>query len=146
MSHWFETNRGVVFPWHCDQFGHMNVRWYAHFFDDAAFHLWNRAGVDQPVLLAAGVAMVTARNTTTFKREMCAGDLLLVESGVGRVGGKSVGHVHHMRNANTGELCATMDSVEVFFDTGARSSTAMPAEIRERLSACALDGEELARG
>ncbi len=143
MSHWFETNRGVVFPWHCDQFGHLNVRWYAHFFDDAVFHLWNRAGVDQPALLATGIAMVTARNNTTFKREMRAGDLLVVESGVSRVGSKSVGHLHRMRNANSGEICATMDSVEVFFDTASRSSTAIPDALRERLSVCRLEPHEV---
>ena len=40
MENWLETHRSLVFPWHCDQFGHMNVRWYAHFFDDATFHMW----------------------------------------------------------------------------------------------------------
>ena len=44
MAAWMETYRGVVFPWHCDQFGHMNVRWYAHIFDDAAFHIWPLLG------------------------------------------------------------------------------------------------------
>jgi len=40
MSKPIEILRGVVHPWYCDTFGHMNVRWYSHFFDDAAFHLW----------------------------------------------------------------------------------------------------------
>jgi len=39
MSKPIEILRGVVHPWYCDTFGHMNVRWYSHFFDDAAFHL-----------------------------------------------------------------------------------------------------------
>ena len=143
MSEWLETYRGVVLPMHCDQFGHFNVRFYAHAFDDATFHLWSRAGVDQPALLARGIAMVTARNTVNFKRELRAGDLFLVESGISRVGGKSVGHVHRMRNANTGEVCATMESVEVFFDAEARRSTAMPAELRGELTARVLDAAEL---
>ena len=37
-NNWVETNRAVVFPWHCDHFGHMNGRWYAPIFDDAGFH------------------------------------------------------------------------------------------------------------
>ena len=143
MSHWMETHRGVVLPCHCDQYGHFNVRWYAHAFDDATFHLWNRAGVDQPALVARGIAMVTARNTVNFKRELTAGDLFVVESGITRVGGKSLGHLHRMRNANTGELCATMDWVDVFFDTGARTSTAMPAELRVALSAKVLGEADL---
>ena len=37
MENVFEIYRAVVFPWHCDHIGHMNVRWYAHHFDDAGF-------------------------------------------------------------------------------------------------------------
>lgn len=146
MGNWVETYRGVVLPCHCDQFGHFNVRFYAHAFDDACFHLWSRSGVDQPALLARGIAMVTARNTVNFQHELTAGDLYLIDSGITRVGGKSVGHLHRMRNANTGQLCASMESVEVFFDTGARASTAMPAEQRAMLSARCLSEEEQEAG
>ena len=146
MGNWVETNRGVVLPCHCDHFGHFNVRYYAHAFDDASFHLWSRSGVDQPTLLAAGVAMVTARNTVNFLHELTAGDLYVVESGITRVGGKSVGHLHRMRNANTGVLCASMESVDVFFDTRARVSTAMPADLRARLYARCLGEEEQETG
>ena len=45
MSEPVEILRGVVHPWYCDNFGHMNVRWYSHFFDAAAFHLWPLTGV-----------------------------------------------------------------------------------------------------
>ena len=34
MSEPIEILRGVVHPWYCDTFGHMNVRWYSHFFDE----------------------------------------------------------------------------------------------------------------
>ena len=29
MSEWKTTYRGIVYPWHCDHMGHMNVMWYA---------------------------------------------------------------------------------------------------------------------
>ena len=35
LSTWHETHRTLVHTWHCDHYGHMNVRFYAHFFDDA---------------------------------------------------------------------------------------------------------------
>ena len=142
MGNWVETNRGVVLPCHCDQFGHFNVRFYAHAFDDATFHLWSRSGVDQPSLLAQGIAMVTARNTVNFLEELTAGDLFVIRSGVTRVGGKSVRHLHKMHDANSGSLCATMESVDVFFDTEARASRAMPEELRAALSARCLSEAE----
>jgi hypothetical protein len=41
-----ELLRGVVHPWHHDIFGHMNVRHYAPFFDDASFHFYSRLGLN----------------------------------------------------------------------------------------------------
>ena len=46
MGHFVETYRGVVFPWHCDQLGHMNVRHYVAMFDDASFHLLTAGGMN----------------------------------------------------------------------------------------------------
>ncbi|WP_292294653.1 hypothetical protein, partial [Marivita sp.] len=37
MAKRFEVMRAVVHPWHHDHFGHMNVRHYATFFDDATY-------------------------------------------------------------------------------------------------------------
>lgn len=40
MSEPLEVLRGVVHPWYCDSFRHMNVRWYSLFINDAAFQIW----------------------------------------------------------------------------------------------------------
>ena len=48
---WMELTRGVVHPWHHDHFGHMNVRHYAPFFDDASYHLWTMLGLPYSVMI-----------------------------------------------------------------------------------------------
>lgn len=133
MEAWYETCRGVVFPWHCDHFGHMNVRWYAHYFDDAGFHLWTMAGISQAELRARGVAMVVARIKIDFIHELRDGDLLVVRSGFTHVGNKSLHHVARMFNADTDVICATQESVEVFFDPDTRKSAPMPDDVRQIL-------------
>ena len=42
---WFDLSRTVVLPLHCDGYGHMNVRHYAAFFDDAGWHILAMAGI-----------------------------------------------------------------------------------------------------
>ena len=42
---WHELTRGIVMPAHCDVYGHMNVRHYAAFFDEAGWHMFARAGI-----------------------------------------------------------------------------------------------------
>lgn len=134
MSEWRETMRGVVFPWHCDHFGHMNVRWYSHFFDDAGFQLWTVAGCSQSFMRETGAHVVVAQNSINYLHELRAGDLLVVRSAFTRLGNRSVTHVSRMYNADSGQLNATLESVEVFFDMKARKSSPMPDAIRTVLS------------
>jgi len=135
LAEWMETHRAVVFPWHCDHMGHMNVRWYAHAFDDAGFHLWSQIGLSHATLGKRGVATVIARTETDFKHEASAGELLVVRSAFTRLGTKSLTMSQRMTNAETGALCATQEAVEVFFDLKTRAAIPIPADIRAKLEA-----------
>ena len=134
--------RGVVHPWHHDHFGHMNVRHYAPFFDDAVYHMWTRLGLPYSTMIPRhGVHTVTAQATTGFVKELSAGDLIMVDGVVSRVGGKSCSFHLRMLNADTGEVHATYDLVEVFFDPKTRTSAQMPDGVRSRLEAYLFDDE-----
>lgn len=134
MSDPIEILRGVVHPWYCDSYGHMNVRWYSHFFDDAAFHLWPLYwGTPKKMQEAFGVHTVTASANVQFRKEMLAGDLFIVDSLLTRVGRKSCTFTERMLHADTKDVHATYETVEVFFDPKTRTSTEMPAPIRRAL-------------
>ena len=139
MDNVFEVYRSVVFPWHCDHFGHMNVRWYAHHFDDAGFHLWTVAGLSQKQVFASGVSLVVAQTKIDYVREMKAGDMLVVRGGFTHVGGKSLRHHLRMYDADADELRATQDTVEVFFNPETRRSEKMPDDFRARLAPLVVD-------
>lgn len=142
MGERLELFRGVVHPWHQDHFGHMNVRHYAPFFDDASYHMWTRLGLAFSDMLAQhGVHCVSAQATTRFMRELVAGDLIVIDGVVSRIGNKSVTFHLRMLHADTGELHATYDLVDVFFDPGTRTSAAMPPGMREKLEAHYLPPE-----
>jgi acyl-CoA thioester hydrolase len=143
QGRWHETYRGVVFPWMCDHFGHMNVRWYSHHFDDAGFHLWSMAGVNQSAMRERDTHPVVAQTTIKYIRELKAGDLILVRSGFTKVGGKSVVHIAKMYNADTNVYSAWEETVEVFFDPVARKAAPMPEDIRRRLVEQIVDPESL---
>ena len=132
---WMKTYRAVVFPWHCDHLGHLNVRWYGHFFDDAGWHLWSQIGMSNVTFKERGIVTVVASIKTDFHHESGAGDLLLVRSAFTRIGGKSLTMSQRMTNTETGMLCATQDVVEVFFDVETRKAAPMPDNIRAKLEA-----------
>lgn len=139
MENVFELYRAVVFPWHCDHIGHMNVRWYAHHFDDAGFHLWTVAGVSQKEMHDSGVSLVVGQIKINYIHEMNAGDLLVIRGGFSHVGGKSIQHHQRLYNADTNVLCATQDTIEVFFDPETRTSAPMPDFYREKLTLLVVD-------
>jgi acyl-CoA thioester hydrolase len=132
---WHELSRGIVMPAHCDVYGHMNVRHYAAFFDDAGWHMFGKAGISLADLHAQGLGSVVATLTIDFHHELTAGQLTLVTGAFTKVGEKSFGYELRLYAADSMTHCATQKTVEVCFDTNARKSTALPPDIRSKLIA-----------
>ena len=130
MNDWFVTYRGIVLPRHCDHYGHMNVRYYAQFFDDGGFQMLHHAGISQQSLKERGIGLVVANVNIDFVAEIKAGELMRIEGAYRRIGGKSLTHEQCMYAAESDRLCATQTETEVFFDVQKRASAAMPDDIR----------------
>ena len=75
---WFDLSRTVVLPAHCDGYGHMNVRHYAAFFDDAGWHILAMAGISLAEVKTRGLGTVMASLTIEFHHEITAGQLALL--------------------------------------------------------------------
>lgn len=134
----FELYRSVVMPAHCDLYGHMNVRQYAAFFDDAGWQIYGRAGISLTELRSRGLGSVVATLTIDFHHEMTAGQLLLVTGVITRVGSKSFSYEMKMFEADSMNHCATERVTEVCFDTKLRKSAPWPEGIREKFAAHAV--------
>jgi len=126
------TSLGVVYPWQCDHMGHMNVMWYTGKFDEATWHLLALIGLTPTYLREKKRGMVAVQQETTYKRELLAGDLISIQSGVLEMREKVVRFYHEMLNAETQELAAKTILTGVHLDTEARKSCPFPAEILER--------------
>ena len=139
MSEPIEILRGVVHPWYCDAFGHMNVRWYTHFFDDAAFHIWPLYwGSHKKMLDEFSIHTVVASATIQFHKELVTGDLILVDCLLTRIGRKSCTFTERMLHVDTKEIHATYETVEVFFNPETRKSAEIPAVIKQALDSAIL--------
>tara|TARA_B100001123_G_C15060221_1_gene927251 strand:+ start:29 stop:490 length:462 start_codon:yes stop_codon:yes gene_type:complete len=131
---WRETLRGMIFPFHCDHMGHVNNRWYGHFFDDASMSLWSAVGISEVGLRAKfDTSAVIARNEFDYRHELLNGQQFVVVSAFRRLGSKSVTFESRLYHDFTGTLCVTNISVAVFFDFTSRQSSPMPSSIRDLL-------------
>ena len=136
---WMETCRGVVYPWHCDQLGHMNVQHYVGHFDIAAFHFLAELGFRADGKGDTGITLVDAQHTIQFRNEQRLGALFKIESALLKVGTKSVVAMHRLRNIETNIIGATTEIIAVCFDLSKRSSIPIPAEVREKLKTYVID-------
>ena len=127
-----ETYRGAVYPWHCDQMGHMNVMWYVGKFDEATWTLFAQTGLTTAFLKANSRGMAAVQQNITYKRELLAGDTVVVRSAFVEVREKLARFVHEMRHAVTDEVSAICVLTGVHIDSQTRKSCPFPAEILER--------------
>jgi len=131
MADGIETYRGVAHPWNCDSMGHMNTRFYAALYDDAAFHfLAMLAPSDR--LKGSGLGWADVRQLIEYKHEVASATLLVVRTTLKRLGRTSVEYRHELRNAETDRLHSTSEQVTVLFDLNARAAAPLDDEIRRR--------------
>jgi acyl-CoA thioester hydrolase len=126
-----ETYRGAVYPWHCDHVGHMNVMWYVGKFDEATWNVFAGIGLDRNFLRDKGRGMAAVAQRIAYKRELHAGDVVAVRSGVLEMRDKVIRFVHEMRNGE-GEVAAVCELTAVHLDAKARKAVPFPKEIREK--------------
>ena len=128
-----EIYRGAVMPWECDDFGHMNSRFYMARFSDGGGHLWQAIGFDKPTMLAKRRGTVVLELRLNYLREVRSGAMLVVKSAVTRIEGRTLTFVHYMFDAETGEAVATGEVIAIMLDLDARRSVAFTDEERESL-------------
>jgi len=135
LENWFVTYRGVVLPKHCDHYGHLNVRYYAYFFDDGGFQMWHHIGIKQSDLKQNDMGAVVANISIDFIHEITVGQLMEIRGVWRHMGDKSMSHEQRLFNVDTGVHCATQTTSEVYFDMKKRCSAPMPENLREKVKA-----------
>lgn len=125
-----EIYRGAVMPWECDDFGHMNSRFYMARFSDGAGHLWQALGFGKRDMLEKRRGTVVLEMRLNYHREVSSGAMLVVRSTLTRVEGKTLTFVHFMFDAETGLLAATGEAIAVMLDLDARKTVAFTDEER----------------
>lgn len=138
-SQLIETYRGAVYPWHCDHMGHMNVMWYVGKFDEATWTFFTLLGLTPQFLRESERGMAAVEQRIAYQRELQAGDVVAVRTGVLDVRDRALTFVHEMRNAETAEVAAITWLVAVHLDTVHRRSTALPEPVKVRARELAVE-------
>jgi len=134
-----QTYRGVVYPWHCDHVGHMNVMHYVGKFDEATWFLLNHIGLTRTFLATNGRGMAAVEQRIAYQRELVPGDIVAVRTGTLEIRDRVIRFVHEMRNATSGEVAAIVANTAVHLDTVARRATVFPDDVKSAARAHIVD-------
>lgn len=110
--------------------GHLNNKHFLGLFDQAAWHVFLALGYRASLAAREQIGLADVHQTITYRRELRAGQLIVVRSWLERVGSKSLTARHEMLDAEEGAPVADLTSVTTFFHLGERKSMPIPPEIR----------------
>lgn len=123
---YFESFRGAVNTWECDDNGHMNVQFYVARAADGAFFLRHELGLSPSVIRGTRHTMVALEEHFRFHRELHAGDMIAMRSRLIDMRERTLVVFHELLNAGTGETAATVVAVSAYFNMETRRLAPWP--------------------
>jgi acyl-CoA thioester hydrolase len=123
------TYRGAVYPWHCDHIGHMNVMWYVGKFDEATWNFVALLGFGATRMRTEEKGWATVQQNITCKRELLAGDTVVVRTRLLDVRDKVIRFVHEMAHDESSEVAAVCELTGVHVDRRLRKAAALPPDV-----------------
>lgn len=135
-----ETYRAVVAPSDCDVLGHMNVsRYFAACSDGVlCFQTYLGLGITN---LAGGrrLSFAVVRAESDFRTEVMPGEVIVLETAVKQIGGKSMVFHHRLRRLEVDAIAFETDFRCVLMDLDARRAVAIPDDIRQSATVYLVD-------
>lgn len=143
MGDWLETYRGSVYRWEVDHNDHLTVACYFTRLADAGLGVLAALRLGAGYAEREGRACVTVDCYVRYLRELRAGDILHVESGVIAVEPDALVLGHRLFNSESGALCTTAEQRVHHVELRTRKAIAFYAEQRRDAEArrVAWDGQ-----
>ncbi len=136
-----ETARGTVHEWQRDHMGHINVRAYMEFFEEACWQFYAMLGLTPSLLRSGAVNLAAVQQNISYQRELYPGDTVAVRTGILELRDKVLRFRHELFNNETGEVSSTCEFTVVCLDPEARRSRPFPAEVAVKAVAYMLPPE-----
>jgi len=130
VGDWIETYRGSVYRWEVDHNEHFTVAYYFTRLADAGLGMLEALGLGAGYAEREGRACVTVDCHVRYLRELRAGDIMHVESGVIAVEPEALLLGHRLIDSDNGELCTTAEQRVHHVDLRSHKAIAFYAEQR----------------
>ncbi|MDP1691929.1 MAG: thioesterase family protein [Burkholderiaceae bacterium] len=138
-----ETYLGRVSPLECDHLGHMNVQFYVARVSDAAWHVMASIGITPAYIRQHRKAPAAVKQEIAYLKEVLAGDLLQMHSGLLEASERKLTFFHRLRKLEDDQVVMTSKVFTVNMDLDARRSAPLDAAVLARARASLLTQDML---
>ena len=128
-----ETYRGTIFPWECDFFDHVNVRHYVAKFDEATWQFLAHFDMTPSYFKKTKTGMFNVEHNIKYRRELFAGDLIMIKTELLEVGPRSISYQHILIKTDINDIAATMNVTAAHVEMETRRSNNIPKNIYDKL-------------
>lgn len=123
------TYRGAVNAWECDFMGHMNVQFYIGKSMEATGFLRQMLGLSPAAIRARRFTLIPAEDRVQFRRELRAGDVFTMASGIRGLAADAIDTYTEVRSIETDQIAAIVDRRLVAMDTRQGIRIGLPEDI-----------------
>lgn len=128
------THRITIPPDYLDEMGHMNIMYYIHIFDRAAWTLFDGFGMSLELAQTQRIGMFALEQHIRYMAEVHAGQTVSVHSRVLGVSVKRVHFMHFMVNETTDQLAATLEVLGSCANLDTRRTAPLPDSAHKMIS------------
>lgn len=123
------TNRVTIPEDYRDEMGHMNIMYYIHIFDRAAWEMFNWFGLSIEDLREVNGGMFALRQFIQYLAEVHIGETVVVRTRVLGKSAKRLHFMHFMINETNGKLASTFEVLASYVDMTTRRTAPFTLEI-----------------
>ena len=137
------VHRAVIPETYLDEMGHMNVMWYTHLFSEAAWGLFQLAGLTREHFTTHRTGSFALAQHFHYWKEVRLGQHVTLRS---RVLGRSAKRWHTIQFMTIDELdvlAATSEAIGTYVDMTVRRSKAMPPVITDSIDRLLMEHTKL---
>lgn len=137
------THRATVTDGHLDLMGHMNVRHYLGFFDDATWHLFAGFGMDHHYYTISGSGSFALQQFIFYLAEVRTDETIAIRSRLHGRTEKRIHFSHFMINESQGKLAATLEMLGSHANLTIRRTSPFPAPIAANIDSILKEQHQL---
>lgn len=136
-------HRETISSDHLDVMGHMNIRWYMAWYDEAAWKFFDSFGMNEEYYLKTQAGGFALKQFIRYLAEVRVGETVAIRTRLLGRSTKRIHFMHFMINETTNQLASSMEVLGTHANMKIRRASPFPPALATRLDAKLATNQQL---